>query len=138
MKRIKTVGGTVAVILLLFGAFMTGKHAGAASKTPGSTEDPLITLSYLESRLAGRGGNYEAVLLKKGETLYGDIGTGIVLLTGSATATGDGVVDLTEGYVTREETSIFLYHNYMVHSENGGCTALTGCTVLVQGEYLVQ
>lgn len=137
MKRGRLIAGAVAGILLVCVAFFTGRHAGAASKTPGSVEDPLVTLSYLESRLTKQG-EYTAVTLKKGQALTGAAGTGIILLSGSATATGVGIVDLTEGSMTETDLSLFLYHSYIVPEKNGGCTALSSCTLLVTGEYIVQ
>ncbi len=137
MNTAKKIGCGAAGAILLAAAFLSGRYAGAASKTPGSTEDPLITLSYLESRLTGQGG-YTTVSLKKGEVLTGSEGTGIILLRGSATAAGKSVVDLTEGSLTAEDTSLFLYHSYIVPEEKGGCKALSACTLLVMGEYRVR
>lgn len=133
----KKIGCVATGAVLLAAAFFSGRSAGAASKTPGGTEDPLITLSYLESRLTGQGG-YTAVTLKKGEVLTGTVGTGIILLKGSATAAGKPVVDLTGGSLTAEDTSLFLYHSYIVPEEKGGCKALSACTLLVTGEYRVR
>lgn len=137
MSIVKKIGCAAGGILLLAAAFLTGHRAGAASKTPGGVEDPLITLSYLESRLTEQGA-YTTVYLKKGETLTGSAGTGIVLLGGSATAAGGAVVDLTGGSLTAEDTSLFLYHSYMVPEGKSGCKALSSCTVLVCGEYTLQ
>ncbi|MBQ9768246.1 MAG: hypothetical protein IJW37_09115 [Lachnospiraceae bacterium] len=137
MKRGKYVAYAVGGVLLLCAAFFTGRHAGAASSTPGSVEDPLITLSYLEGRLTEQGG-YTTVTLKKGQSVVGSAGTGLVLLSGSATANGAGVVDLTEGSLTGEDLSLFLYHSYIVPEEKGGCTALSSCTLLVSGQYIVK
>ena len=120
----------------MLGAFFTGHSAGAASKTPGTTGDPLITLSYLEERLSGS--ESERVQLKKGQSLTGELGTGIIVLGGSVTAAGDGLVDVTAGEKAEEDTSLFLYHSYIVTEKDGGCEALGGCTVLVSGEYEIK
>lgn len=137
MKLVKKIGYAAGGILLLAAAFFSGHYAGAASKTPGGVEDPLITLSYLESRLTQQGG-YTTLSLKKGETLVGGAGTGIVLLKGSATAAGGSIVDLTEGSLTAQDMSMFLYHSYIVPEGKGGCKALSSCTLLVTGEYKLQ
>ena len=47
---------------------------------------------------------------------------------------GAGLVDLTEGRLTEEDTSLFMYHNYIVAEETSGCEALSSCTLLVSGE----
>lgn len=135
MKK-KIVCG-LAVGVLLIGAFVSGHYAGAASKTPGSTGDPLITLSYLEERLAGLAGT-EQVQLKKGQILTGETGTGIVIVRGSVTAFGENLADLTEGKGTEEDTSLFLYHSYLVAEDGSGCEALSGCTLLVSGKYEIK
>lgn len=137
MKMVKKIGYAAAAAVLLAAAFFSGRYAGAASKTPGSVEDPLITLSYLESRLTQQGG-YTTITLKKGELLTGGAGTGIVLLKGSATAAGGNIVDLTEGSLTAQDMSMFLYHSYIVPEGKGGCRALSSCTLLVAGEYRLQ
>lgn len=138
MKHMKKIGWIFGVVLLVTAAFFTGHSAGAASKTPGSSGDPLVTLGYLEGRLTGLGGNIQKVQLNRGETLTGGTGTGIVVLGGSLTAAGPGLVDLTEGRLTEEDTSLFLYHNYIVAEGTSGCEALSSCTLLVSGEYKIK
>lgn len=138
MRYAKKIGLVLAVAVLVAGAFFTGHYAGAASKTPGSSGDPLVTLGYLEGRLEGISGSMQKVQLSRGEKLTGETGTGIVVLGGSLTAAGPGLVDLTEGKLTEEDTSLFLYHNYIVAEETTGCEALSACTLLVSGEFKVK
>lgn len=126
------------VIVLITTAFATGHYAGAASKTPGGVSDPLVSLSYLEKRLAAQNGSMEKVKLEKGECLTGSEGTGIVLMGGSVTAAGGNLLDVTQGSLTKENTSMFLYHNYIVTEDGAGCEALSSCTVFVSGEYTVK
>lgn len=136
-KRKKLLCG-IGGALLMSVAFLTGHYAGAASKTPGSTGDPLITLSYLEGRLAQTGGYTDKVQLERGQKLLGKQGTGIIVLGGSVTAAGNDLVDLTAGNLTEKETSLFLYHNYIAIEDNSGCEALSSCTVLVFGKYVIE
>lgn len=138
MKLRKRILCSVAGVVLLAGAFFSGHYAGAASKTPGSAGDPLITLSYLEKRLASYDANFEKVMLGRGQSFRGACGTEVVVLGGSVTATGAGVVDLTEGYLTEEDTSLFLYHQYILTEEGSGCEALSAATLLVRGEYEIK
>ena len=135
MKHTKKIGLILGAAVLAAVAFFSGHHAGAASKTPGSAGDPLVSLGYLEGRLAGMGGCPQKVQLTRGEILTGGTGTGIVVLGGSLTAAGTGLVDLTEGILTEEDTSLFLYHNYIVAEGTSGCEALSSCTLLVSGEF---
>ena len=138
MKRYKKILLGLGIPLILCGVFLAGHSAGAASKTPGTTGDPLVTLSYLEERLAESGGAFVPVQLSKGQTLTGQPGMRIVVLGGSVTATGSGVVDLTEGSLTKKDTSMFLYHNYIVPEEGAGCEALSNCNLLISGNYKVK
>lgn len=124
--------------LLVVGAFWAGHYAGAATNTPGSTGDPLITLSYLEGRLASGMGGFEKVTLVKGQILQGEEGTGVVVLGGSVIAEGGSLADLTQGTLTQEDTSLFLYHSYIVPEKNVGCEALSSCTLFVSGEYTIK
>ena len=138
MKNKRKVVCGIGVAVLVAGAFFTGHSAGAASKTPGSTGDPLVTLSYLEERLGMAQGEVQKVQLSRGEVLTGKPGTEIVVLGGSVTATGSGLVDVTEGSLAEADTSLFLYHSYIATETSSGCEALSTCTVLVSGEYAVK
>ncbi len=138
MKSGKKVLCGMGVVVLVAGAFFTGHYAGAASKTPGTAGDPLITRGYLEMRLAENGGGMQKVQLRRGEVLVGTTGTGIVVLGGSVTAAGEGLIDVTEGTLTESDTSLFLYHNYIMAEDASGCEALSACTLLVSGEYEVK
>lgn len=138
MKGYKKILCGIVVAVLVVGAFVSGHYAGAASKTPGTTGDPLVTLSYLEERIGTVQGGAQKVQLSKGQRLEGKEGTGIVVLGGSVTAAGDGLVDLTAGTLTEGDTSMFLYHSYIVAEASSGCEALSMCTLLVSGEYTVK
>ncbi|MCQ2386426.1 MAG: hypothetical protein MJ078_07125 [Clostridia bacterium] len=131
----KKAGIALLGAVFIAAAFFSGKSVGAASKTPGGAEDPLITLSYLESRLDGTGG-FCKVSLKKGQTLLGTEGTQIILLGGSA-ASRNSVADLTEGKLLSDDLSMFLYHSYLVPEDDSGCTALSACVLFVSGSYEV-
>lgn len=138
MKR-KMKWWYVPVCVLLVGTgFISGHYAGAASGTPGSEGDPLVTLGYLEKRLEGQNNNGRKVKLEKGQVLAGSPGTNLILLGGSVTAEGSGLVDVTEGNVAKEDTSLFPYHSYIVTEEGSGCAALSGCTVFVCGNYKIK
>lgn len=128
----------VCAAILLTGVFFTGHYAGAASKTPGSVGDPLVTLGYLEGRLAQTTGLSQKVQLSKGQKLVGETGTQVIVLKGSVIAAGGGLVDLTSGSLAEGDTSMFLYHNYIVSENGSGCEALATCTLLVCGEYEVK
>lgn len=135
-RKLKMKWWYIPVGMLLVGAgFVSGRYAGAASGTPGSEGDPLVTLSYLEGRLEGQNGSGKRIKLEKGQRVTGNQGTVLILIGGSATVTGDGLADVTEGCAAQEDTSLFPYHSYVVTDETAGCEALSGCTFFVSGEY---
>lgn len=140
MRKIngKKIGIGLLCVLLLTGTFLTGHYAGAASKTPGSAEDPLVTLGYLEKRLAGTDGSYKKVQLNKGDSLLGEEGTCVIVLGGSVVAAEGSLVDVTAGTLTEEDTSMFLYHSYIVSESDTGCEALSSCTLFVSGTYTIK
>ena len=51
---------------------------------------------------------------------------------------GENLVDVTEGSLTEEDTSLFLYHNYIAAEKGSGCEALSTCTLLVFGDYTIR
>jgi len=137
MNQKKKIICGIGVALLVAGAFLSGHYAGAASKTPGTTGDPLITLSYLEGRLAETGGYAEKVQLKKGQRLLGEPGSGVIVLGGSVIADGSGLIDVTQGGLVEKDTSLFAYHSYMISEKGSGCEALSACTLFVLGNYTI-
>lgn len=134
----KKIGIGLLCVLLLTGTFLTGHYAGAASKTPGSVEDPLVTLGYLEKRLADTGGSYKKVQLNKGDCLLGVEGTYIIVLGGSVVTAEGSLVDVTAGTLTEKDTSMFLYHGYIVPESDTGCEAMSSCTLFVAGDYTIK
>lgn len=134
MKR-KMKWWYIPVCLCLLGiGFVSGHYAGATSGTPGSEGDPLVTLGYLEKRLEGQTNTGRKVKIEKDQVLTGTPGTSLIVLGGSVTAAGNGLIDVTEGNVAKDGTSLIPYHSYIVTEEGDGCEALSGCTVFVCGK----
>lgn len=133
--RLKKAGIVLLGAVLVTGAFFSGRSVGAATKTPGGPEDPLITLSYLESRIGGSGA-FQRVSLRSGQMLLAEEGTQVVLLSGSA-ASKNGLVDLTAGELLSDDLSMFLYHSYLIPEGDNGCTALSACVLFANGNYQI-
>ncbi|MEA4814889.1 MAG: hypothetical protein VB112_08285 [Oscillospiraceae bacterium] len=147
----------LAVLLLV--SLTVGTIAVAAASA-GSSDDPLVTLSYLnntytdsimnkvdskittrnsalESKFSGSSGSssatFELVTLTSGKTLMGDIGTEFLLRVGTATCVADsspGLVDTTDGTTINSGASLTKNHLYMATIENRGFKA-TAATVKV-------
>ena len=169
----------VLLIITLLSAFVV------IAVEPGTAEDPLVTLSYLngvytdqvsrriEERLesyrgsmkdelsrqvqeaenylkslysgggsaSGEAASYSVVTLRKGETLYGEIGTEVLLRVGSATcvaASAPGLVDSTGGTVLNGGGSLAANHLYMMTIAGRGVKAGSDTVkLLVKGSYTI-
>lgn len=130
-----------AIAALLIGSTFVYSAAG-------DNDDPLVSLSYLEERLAkvtgaAKSDALEVIELMNGETLVGNEGTEITLRGGRATAYGvgkfAGLADITEGRDI--ETSESLKYNHLLivpRSDGRGIRATTNNTwVMVRGEYKI-
>jgi len=113
--------------------FCSGMTVGAATGEPGSADDPLITRSYLEQQLAGAGGGYECITLKKGETLFLEQGAQVVLYTGTAAVEGS-LIDTTGGSLVSAGTKVQKYHSYLAPADESGFTAEGTCVIFLSGK----
>ena len=110
MVRLKKVHILTFFLFLLL-AFTAGRHTGraAGAPEPGSADDPLVTLSYLQQYVKEQGTSgggvdshtYTVVTLQPGQFLEGKEGTEIILRAGNAEAVcsvdGMGVSNVTQG-----------------------------------------
>jgi len=84
---------------------------------------------------------FTPITLSKGDTLYGNIGTGITLLSGSAATVGTDypVIDVSAGKEVTAGTSLSLRAYYMLAgSGNTGVTMLSDGQIAVDGVYRIQ
>lgn len=100
---------TVALALLI--SFAAGLYAGRTAQgspvpEPGSADDPLITLSYLEQYLREHGmgesvSTFKVVTVSPGQMLEGGEGTELILRAGIAEAVsnsaGNGISNISVG-----------------------------------------
>ena len=124
---------TGAAVLAGTVLFCSGMTVGAATGEPGSADDPLITRSYLEQQLAGAGGGYECITLKKGETLFLEQGAQVVLYTGTASVEGS-LIDTTGGSLSSAGTKVQKYHSYLAPADESGFTAEATCVIFLSGK----
>ena len=137
--------------------------AGALAADPGSPDDPLVTLSYLnetfmdelmgrvEEKIAQRLGGgtgataaadtFTVVTLSAGQTLTGDIGCEVILRIGSASCvspSAPGLIDETGGVVLNSGEPLLVNHLYMMTIEGRGVKAgAKTVKLLVRGGYSV-
>lgn len=145
IKHKKAAGTALAVVLI--GLMTLG--ALAATYEPGSENDPVVTLSYVEMRLselmeafqprlesleaaAGQTGSqtgeaaaetYEVVFVEAGRQIYFADSTQVILRAGAMTAignaAGDGLADLTGGKDLKSGDPIAKNHLLLVPRNDG-------------------
>lgn len=148
MSRIQRI----LTVIILMGAvlavtFRAGVAAGAQNGTPGSVNDPLITKSYLDARLAqlekesggstgnAMGAGMTKLTLTKGTIVSGAEGTMFVLISGSASAGGNGMVNITGGESLSDGMTISKYNTYLSTDSTGAIRAESSAVVFVSGSY---
>ena len=122
-------------IATLFGI---GISAWAADTGPGSESDPVVSKSYVDSKLS-----YSPLQLFEGQRLIGGEGAEIIMRSGEAEAIDsngeNGVSDLTAGKDLMTGDSVGLNHLLVVPRSDGrGIKALTEVWVMIRGDYSVQ
>ena len=121
---------------------------------PGSEEDPLVSMSYIndvlmpqvrsyvDSKTATAGGeSYELVNLKKGQTVIGTQSTEFILRMGSATIVATdkgGVADVTAGIDLSNGTPMPANHLLIVPFDDWrGVSMQTDGIVMIKGSYSI-
>lgn len=158
---------TGAILALALAAAVGMTLYAAAAAEPGSEEDPLVTLSYLnetyldqlmaqvDAKIAQRnaalgggaavpvegGSVFTVVTLSQGQTLYGTIGCEIMLRVGTAecvASSSPGLVDSTSGGALEGGKALEQNHLYIATIEDRGVRATAATVkVLVRGGYTV-
>jgi len=132
----------IAATLIILGVFHAGTVVGAGTSVPGSSGDPLVTLSYLEARLskAGAGGQaaYQKITLTKNQVLLLENGSEVILYSGSAATTGaKGMVNLSSGELFQSGNSAVKYQIYLSPSDTSGLKANSDITTYIKGSYTI-
>lgn len=152
-------------VMLLIGLLFIGQAVYANTKEPGSTEDPIVTLSYVEQRIeqlkfyidektsstppaqsnegAITGSKIDIVSLKTGERLIADEGTEIILRGGTAVAIDSpsgGLANVTAGKDIQNNQTISSNHLHIVPKSDGrGVKATNDYVILmIRGSYRIE
>ena len=125
-------------IIVLIGVFILGiGGVSAAVNTPGSETDPVVTKSYVDSKVS-----YLPVKLEAGQTLIGDEGTEIILRSGEATAIdngANGVSDISAGKDLMTGNVVVANHLLLIPRKDGrGIVVTTEAWVIIRGNYTIQ
>ena len=142
-------------LLVICGALNVTITAAAEA---GSSDDPLVTLSYLNETFmdtimdrvdekiaaqtgSGTASNFTVVTLSSGQTLTGDIGCEVMLRVGTAvcvSTSAPGLIDETAASTLNNGGALVQNHLYMMTIEGRGVQATAATTkFLVRGSYTV-
>ena len=152
-----------AVVLVLLSGILTTSVSLAAEA--GSSEDPLVTLSYLNgtfldsilervdekiaqrnSQSSGQAGGtaadtFTVVTLSNGQTLTGSIGCEVMLRVGTAVCvspSNPGLIDESAAVTLNNSVALVTNHLYMMTIEGRGVKATSGTVkLLVRGGYTI-
>ncbi len=136
MKMKQMLVAAVTGISLLGVGFWLG-NANAGTAEPGSAADPLVSKSYVDSKLS-----FQVVNVPAGSQLVGEGGTEIVLRAGQAAAVASaqgGLLDASDGVDMPQGAAVKLNHLLVVPRTDGrGVLAQTDMICLVKGPYSVK
>lgn len=140
------------VIFVAIALIVTTAAVGAAGYEPGSSEDPVVTKSYVDAQIAalkndmdsGKGGGgsvFTPVFVEAGKKLIGGEGTELILRSGGALAIApgeDGLSDLTGGKDLKGTFAVTRNHLLLIPRDDGrGISAATDIWVMVKGTYKI-
>ncbi len=136
------------LLVVVLALIVTTAAVGAASYEPGSSEDPLVSKSYVDSQIAAlKGGEgsssvFSPVFVEAGRRLIGYEGTELILRSGGALAVAkgqDGLSDVTEGKDLGGGFAVTRNHLLLVPRDDGrGISAATDIWVMVKGGYTIE
>lgn len=114
----------------------------------GTKDDPVVTVSYLNEKLAqlkntgsgvATGNEMKLVELKKGDRIIAAAGSELILRSGEVTAIATdlgGLSDVTQGRDIKHAENVKRDHLLFIPRSDGrGLQAKTGALVLVRGSY---
>lgn len=148
------------VIPAVFTLVLTAATSIAVIATPGDSNDPIVTLSYIndtvipqikeyiDSKLtsspqapSGGSSSYNLVNVKAGQKIIGSEGTEFVLRMGSGTIVATengGVADLTDGIDLQNGSAVPPNHHLLSpKNDSRGIHMSTDGIILIKGTYTV-
>ncbi len=127
----KMIIAAVFSLLLIVGGKMV-----FADATPGTTEDPLVSKSYVDNAMS-----YKPLELAEGQSLLGGEGCEVIVRGGFVTALApkDGIADVTAGAEIKQGYLAPTNHLLVISREDGrGVKAQKQSWLLVRGKYTIK
>ena len=148
-----------AIIGICMGVLLLGRST--VFSEPGSENDPLVTLSYVNEKMenikeyidvklrntsSGTGSSNELIVveLSKGQKLIGKSGTEIILRGGKSTAYGvgenKGICDVTKGIDIDNEIDYLPFNHLLIfpRDDGRGVQAHTDSVFMIRGSYEIE
>ncbi len=152
----KLILSAIGVAAVLCAGMLTVSLAAAAD--PGSSADPLVSKSYVDSRIeevlsklgvssgevaqSGESASYTPVSVSAGQSVLGGEGTEIILRSGKAVGLcpgQNGLTNVTSGREVGQGEALGTNNLIIVPREDGrGVTATTDAWFLIRGSYTIQ
>ncbi len=153
--------------MIMLATLVVGSSVYAAKGDAGSSNDPLVTKSYVDSKVTQlqktvevqasmidllaqeinnmgkeESSGYEVVTVPAGQSIVGKQGTEIIVRSGNGqvlASDGGGLQDMTEGTDLLGGSEIPKYHLVIIPREDGrGIYATKDLIVMVRGGYNIQ
>lgn len=157
----------ISATLITLSLATVGQMVYASTKEPGTKEDPMVTMSYVDLKLEQlkdyidqkialpnqNGGvqqpstpvesaTYEVVELKAGKSLIAEAGTEVILRSGEALAIVSplgGLSDVTGAKDLKKDEKIPANHLLIIPRADGrGVRALVDCFLMVRGGHTIK
>ncbi len=141
----------LVVLVLILG--LSVRDSMAQSYQPGSTQDPLVSKSYVDQQItqlvslindlgqAESLSSFTPVRLNPGEILLGDEGTEIIMRSGQGVgfcSTENGMVDVTAGIDIVNHSEVKINHMLIVPRGDGrGVLAKTEAWFIIKGGFSI-
>lgn len=115
------------------------------SAQPGSADDPVVTLSYIEQVLTPRldaQQSFQVVAVNNGQVLEGADGTELIMRMGKATVISTdkgGIADVTSGTDLWNGSAVPANHHLIIPLGDGrGVQPSEDCLFMVKGKYEIK
>lgn len=145
------------VLIIIIMLLLSGMISSGNTYDGGTATDPIVTQSYVESRIAALNASFDEKLkdinasaslafdiyeIQAGQTVHLNGNTLFILRSGEATAiagVGGGLSDLTQGVDLATGVNITKNHLLLVPKSDGrGVTMKTKCWVMISGDYSIE
>lgn len=128
--------GKLKKVLIVVGLSLVLCGAAVIYASPGTSSDPLVSLSYLEEVT-----KFKVIEIKAGQFIIAEEGTEIILRDGTSTIytpVNAGISDVTMGKDLKNGEKVPLNHLLIVPRDGRGVKAQATSIYLIKGKYTIK